>query len=1306
MASPWSVALVAAVYFAAAELGLSLAFVAEQVTAVWPPTGIALAAVVLLGPRIWPGIALGAFLANLYTDASPAVAAGIAVGNTLEALLGGWLLRRAGMQPALERVVDVAALVLLAAFASTVVSATIGATSLCAGGLQPWSRFPALWSVWWIGDAIGALVMAPVLLTWLAPGRHARGRGTRSEAAAFGLVLLVVDAIVFTGRIGLAPAGYPLQYAAFPLVVWAAMRFGLRGAATTTLVTSAIAIWSTAQGLGPFAVASTHENLLLLQTFTAVVAVTGLLLAAAVCERDAAERRAAAEYERLRTGEERLRLALDAGHMAVWDWNVATGEVAWEGYTEAMIGLPPGAFAGTPEAFLDLVQADDRPAVQAAIVAAVERHADYVVQFRMVGPGGDVRWVAARGRVLADAGGRPARMLGVAIDVTERQQLTDELRAQAERLADGDRRKDEFLAMLAHELRNPMAPLSTALHLLARNAPDRDRFVAMASRQVTQLVRLVDDLLDVSRITRGMITLRREPVVFADVVGRAVEMVRVEVEARSQVFTVSLPAAPIRLLADPTRLAQVIANLLGNASKYTSPGGSIWLTAERLEGEVVLRVRDTGAGIAPDLLPHVFDLFVQGDASLARTAGGLGIGLTIVDRLVALHGGRVEVRSEGAGRGSEFTVTLPRLPDELMSPAEPDAPSAVVAAGGLRVLIVEDNVDMAESLATLLAHWGHQVQLAYDAASALEVAARARPEIILSDLGLPGMDGYELARRLRAEPAFGKVVLVALSGYGRPEDQRRALEAGFDHHLVKPPDLAQLARAPRTRGDVGERGTAAHAALTRRFNRRLRRRGLGDQRVALKNVVSFRLTLPSSTEKHRPGSLTWSWSVAASDPASSAAMPVGSAVWLALAFVAALDLQARLSDRTAAELHLQDAVGRRDRVLVLVALAVRWRAADRLPARLRAALLSRAVDDGLAGERPGLIVNAERVGRGAEHERRSEVGLGERGSAPELGEQRFLARRALLHEQRRLAPRVVAGVGRCRRMLTHVSDAGLAGARVAVIVARASRHAACRVEDRVGENLEIVAAPIVEGVRLVLARLIRDHHSRPRRTAVGEPEHVRRPVLVVVASEEHLDVARARVDLEIDVTLVGGVVEESVRVRGHAARHVRVRRRRRVCDGVGRDEVRRRHVDHVLTVDGIPRNGARGGSADEIEDPLFPRREIRAVVERHDAAAGDEEGVDRGDERGLGGRPAGAVRNAMGEVDQDVVGRRIWRQHGERRRGVRKVVGGDLGHDVDRDAAVRRDERRRDVTRLGELRIREAVWVHLVADDEDPQRVV
>jgi PAS domain S-box-containing protein len=800
------IALVAAVYFAAAKLGLSLAFVAEQVTAVWPPTGIALATLLVAGPRLWPGIALGALLANLTAHASPAAAAAIAVGNTLEAVVGAALLRWAGIRPALTRVTDVVGFVVLAAGVGTVVSATIGVASLCVGGLQPWSKFPALWWVWWMGDAIGAVVAAPFLLAWATPPRPRPRVAGVAEVVAFGAVLLAVDFAVFSGRIGLPPAGYPLQYAAFPLAVWAAMRYEQRGAATTTVVTAAVAIWSTAHGLGPFAVATTHENLLLLQTFMAVVAITGLVLAAAVSERNAADRRAAGEYAKLLLGEERLRLALEAGRMGVWDWNIATGDVRWSGHAEALTGLAPGTFAGTVDAVLDLVHPDDRARV-AETIARAPQETGYDVEFRTVWPDGTVHWLAGHGRVLRDRQDRAVRMLGVSMDVTERNRLVDDLRGHAERLADADRRKDEFLAMLAHELRNPLAPLSTALHLLGGDLADRTRFIEMAKRQVKQLVRLVDDLLDVSRITRGRITLRRETVVLAEAVERATEMVHGDVETRGQTLTVSLPGAPVRLSADPSRLAQVIANLLGNASKYTPPGGSIWLTAEHVDDEIVIRVRDTGAGIAPELVPHVFDLFVQGDATLARTAGGLGIGLTIVHRLVEMHGGRVAVSSAGTGLGSEFVVTLPALSTRPATAAEPegDGEPGRAAAAPLRILIVEDNIDAAASLALLLRLWGHDVEIAYEATSALAIAERSRPDVVLSDLGLPGVDGYELARRLRSEPAFGRVVLVALSGYGRAEDQRRALDAGFDHHLVKPPDLARLTELlGRVASSIGE----------------------------------------------------------------------------------------------------------------------------------------------------------------------------------------------------------------------------------------------------------------------------------------------------------------------------------------------------------------------------------------------------------------------------------------------------------------------------------------------------------------------
>jgi two-component system CheB/CheR fusion protein len=385
-------------------------------------------------------------------------------------------------------------------------------------------------------------------------------------------------------------------------------------------------------------------------------------------------------------------------------------------------------------------------------------------------------------------------MIGVGMDVTERRRLAEELTERAQQLSEADRRKDEFLAMLAHELRNPLSSLATALHILRLDGADRARAVALAERQVKQLARLVDDLLDVSRITQGKIALRTEAVAVADVVHRAIETTRPEIDVRGHTLTVTLPSEPVLLEADPVRLAQVLANLLGNAAKYTPHGGAIAVTVEECGDEVLIRVRDTGAGLSADLLPRVFDLFVQGETSLDRSRGGLGIGLTIVHQLVRLHGGRVEARSDGPGRGSEFIVRLPaRRPSEAAGGPQPGG-SSLALDGARRVLIVEDNRDAAEGLATLLEAWGHEVRVAHDATAAIELLAAAPADIVVSDLGLPGIDGYELARKIRDGMREPAPVLVALSGYGRPEDRRRALEAGFDDHLVKPPDIDALAR--------------------------------------------------------------------------------------------------------------------------------------------------------------------------------------------------------------------------------------------------------------------------------------------------------------------------------------------------------------------------------------------------------------------------------------------------------------------------------------------------------------------------------
>ncbi len=782
----------ALIYFAAAKLGFVFAFVAKQVTVVWPPTGIALAALLVLGPRAWPGITLGAFLANVTTDEPLWTAGGIAVGNTLEAVVGAWLLHRLDFRTTLDRLRDVLVLIVGGALLSTMVSATIGATNLCLAR-EPWTNFWSLWRVWYIGDGMGDLVVAPLLLLWSRVPRLALDRRRPPETAALLGSAALVTLLVFAGRLGIGLRDYPLHYAVFPLVIWAALRFGQIGTTAVTFIVSGVAIWSTANGLGPFAHGTVHESLVMLQLFMAVVAGSGLLLGAAIAERDTAEARRAADYGALQVSEERLRLALEAGRLGVWDWNVGTGQVQWSENLEPMHGLSRGSFPGTLEGFQALVHPDDRARVNEAIRRALEEGNGYDIEFRNLWPDGSVHTIGAKGRVLRDAQGRPVRMLGTAMDVTDRRRLEDDLRGHAEQLADADRRKDEFLAMLAHELRNPLAPLGTSLELLGSPVSGRERFLDMAKRQVRHLVRLVDDLLDVSRITRGKITLRKEPVLLADVVARAVELARPLVDARGHALTVSLPPEPVRVEADAVRLTQVFANLLGNAAKYTPPRGSIWLTAECVGEEVAVRVRDTGVGLPPELLPHIFDLFVQGDASLDRTRGGLGIGLTLVRALVELHGGRVEARSAGLEKGSEFVAWLPALPGRLPElAAAPSAGAAGTASGRLNILLVEDHQDTAESLAAMLEGWGHGVQVAFDGLSALRAAAALAPDVVLSDLGLPGMDGYELARQLRQQPGFGRVLLVALSGYGREEDKRRALEAGFDHHLVKPPDMDVL----------------------------------------------------------------------------------------------------------------------------------------------------------------------------------------------------------------------------------------------------------------------------------------------------------------------------------------------------------------------------------------------------------------------------------------------------------------------------------------------------------------------------------
>ncbi|MDY7227677.1 ATP-binding protein [Hyalangium rubrum] len=417
--------------------------------------------------------------------------------------------------------------------------------------------------------------------------------------------------------------------------------------------------------------------------------------------------------------------------------------------------------------------------------------------------------IAAHGRTFGviilgaeDAGAYDAQTLMMVEELGFRAGVALESAQLYEAAREADRRKDEFLAMLGHELRNPLSPILTALQLMRHKAPQacaRERTII--ERQVEHMVRLVDDLLDVSRITRGKIQLKRGNVDIAGLLTKAVEMTTPLLEQRSHRLEFDPPGAPLTVEGDGARLAQVVANLLNNAAKYTDPGGRIHLSA-KCEGEqVVLRVRDSGTGIAPEVLPRVFDLFVQDRRAIDRSEGGLGLGLAIVHSLVGLHGGTVSAHSEGVGRGSEFVVRLPlaktRSPDERSAQPGSIPPSTGSPLSPPRVLVVDDNRDAAEMLAEALELAGFTTRTAHDGVAGLELATTFRPHVALLDIGLPVMDGYELAGRLRSLATLHALKLIALTGYGQESDRHRALKAGFDLHVVKPVDLANLLRTLR-----------------------------------------------------------------------------------------------------------------------------------------------------------------------------------------------------------------------------------------------------------------------------------------------------------------------------------------------------------------------------------------------------------------------------------------------------------------------------------------------------------------------------
>ena len=434
---------------------------------------------------------------------------------------------------------------------------------------------------------------------------------------------------------------------------------------------------------------------------------------------------------------------------------------------------------------------EDQPLVMQELFPSVleKGHGEIEVRFRHFKTG-EARWMNYKVLTLPDAAGRPVALATVSQDVTERKRFEDALRSVANDLSEADRRKNEFLAMLAHELRNPLAPISHATQALRLAESDRTSVHAateMLERQVGQMVRLVDDLLDISRINRGKIELRKDRIELAPIISQAVEATRALYKSMNHELTVTLPPHSIYLDADPARLAQVVGNLLNNACKFTDAGGHVWLTVEQDLGQAVIRVRDNGIGIAADLLPRLFEMFVQADTSPERSREGLGIGLTLVKTLVEMQGGTVEAHSEGPGRGSEFVIRMPTVA-EMPRPLPPETVPAPLPAIRRRILVVDDNEDAAEWLATVLRLNGHETHVAHDGLEAVRSAEQIRPDAVLLDIGLPRLDGYEVCRRIRMQAWGQDLLLIALTGWGQEEDRQKSRDAGFDTHLVKPVD--------------------------------------------------------------------------------------------------------------------------------------------------------------------------------------------------------------------------------------------------------------------------------------------------------------------------------------------------------------------------------------------------------------------------------------------------------------------------------------------------------------------------------------
>ncbi|MFN2529700.1 MAG: MASE1 domain-containing protein [Pyrinomonadaceae bacterium] len=674
---------VAVAYFAAAELGLSMAFVHTNVTPVWPPTAIAIASLLIFGPRLWPAVFLGAFAANFPTHIPLGSAVGIATGNTLEALFAYSLItRRLSAREWLQSVRDLGRFILFAAVFAPVVSATIGNLSLCLGGAATWSNFSSLWLTWWLGDSFGALIFCPFLLAW-SSNKRVTFRSLTEVATLF-LVLFVLSMVIFGGWFPGPRKTYPLAYLCLPLLLWAALRFEQRFVTSGVMLLAVLAVWGAVHGYGPFLQPSPNVSLLLLLSFLGTSTLMTLVLFAVITERRNVESERRTLTHELDLQKRRIEDLVAHVPGVVWEaWgqpDARNMRIAFvNNYVEKMLGYSVDEWLSSSNFWLAVVHPEDKERAAKEAVSIFASGKGGTSRFRWLHKDGREIWVEAQSIVVTDPNGMPVGMRGVTMDITaavraetERADLLrreSAARAQAE---EASRLKDEFLATVSHELRTPLNAVVGWARLLRGGQLDQEGIghaVDVIDRNAAAQKQIIEDLLDVSRIITGKLRVNSQRVDVLLVIHSAIDVIRPAADAKELRIRTHIAVPDIVVRGDFDRLQQVMWNTLANAVKFTPFGGVIDIYLTKCGSYAEIRTQDNGPGIPVEFLPHIFERFSQADGSSTRSHGGLGLGLAIVRHLVELHGGTVVARNKEDGDGAILIVRLPAvepLPAEVV----------------------------------------------------------------------------------------------------------------------------------------------------------------------------------------------------------------------------------------------------------------------------------------------------------------------------------------------------------------------------------------------------------------------------------------------------------------------------------------------------------------------------------------------------------------------------------------------------------------------------------------------------------------